>query len=347
MNAASVRRTRASIEIPLRADDRDSLLRHEWRVFEAPYMPDKKSLRLGFSGNRQEDLFRASMEIARLDELFLAEVYCDALGGSSGQSKDAFKDKEIPQVVINFMRRGELKLTNGGSLSVKSGDLCIRTSEQYWEFSYSPCCRTQVAILPARPVIAAANIARLPSVTLLSGESLEAHVLRSYFDLALNASSGLTVEGARACLGAAIELTAGAILQRGIPIEPWAKCALHAAACTLIESELSRRDLKPSWVAERLHVSVRTLHRAFAETDEPMMVYVLRRRLEMARRDLLAEGGDRLSITDIAARWNFADLSHFTRAFKSRFNMTPSAIRRDPVKLSPNSQEVDCRIGGQ
>ncbi|MEU4888548.1 MULTISPECIES: helix-turn-helix transcriptional regulator [Streptomyces] len=75
--------------------------------------------------------------------------------------------------------------------------------------------------------------------------------------------------------------------------------------------------------ARELSVSVRTLHRVFAAAGESVGAYI-RRRLEQARLRLLAAPRGRLSVSELAAYWQFADSSHVIRAFKQQYGRTPA-----------------------
>lgn len=57
------------------------------------------------------------------------------------------------------------------------------------------------------------------------------------------------------------------------------------------------------------------------------MHYNWQRRLEHSRKDLLSpvHSGERIS--DIAFRWEFNDLSHFSRVFKQQFGCCPKDYR--------------------
>ncbi|AUH44948.1 AraC family transcriptional regulator [Streptomyces sp. CMB-StM0423] len=97
--------------------------------------------------------------------------------------------------------------------------------------------------------------------------------------------------------------------------------ALAQAAKDLAEQRLADADLSPTMLARELNVSVRTLQRAFAVGGESVAAYIRERRLESARRALSAS---RLTVSEIAAHWQFADGSHFSRAFKRRYGLTPT-----------------------
>ncbi|MFL4909938.1 helix-turn-helix transcriptional regulator [Streptomyces sp. MMS24-I2-30] len=79
--------------------------------------------------------------------------------------------------------------------------------------------------------------------------------------------------------------------------------------------------------AGELDVSVRTLHRAFAASGESPTTCMRRRRPEEARLALTAPSG-RLSVSESAAHWQFADTSRFTRSFKKHYGRTPTAYAR-------------------
>ena len=90
---------------------------------------------------------------------------------------------------------------------------------------------------------------------------------------------------------------------------------------------LSDAELSPAAIAAQLHVSVRTLQRAFASLDESFSAYIRRRRLEEAAEALTAFGS-RLSVSEAAALWHFTDSSHFIRAFKKQYHATPAQFAR-------------------
>ncbi|MFD3309491.1 helix-turn-helix domain-containing protein [Streptomyces sp. NPDC058694] len=80
-------------------------------------------------------------------------------------------------------------------------------------------------------------------------------------------------------------------------------------------------------LARELNVSVRTLQRAFATTGGSVTAHIRRRRLEEACL-ALAVPSSRLSVSELAAHWQFADSSHFIRAFKQQYGQTPTEYAR-------------------
>ncbi|MGI5466231.1 helix-turn-helix domain-containing protein [Streptomyces sp. CA-132043] len=90
--------------------------------------------------------------------------------------------------------------------------------------------------------------------------------------------------------------------------------ALLRAVMDYIEARLLDPDLNPRGIAAALNVSVRTFYRAFGQgATSSVMGYVRERRLARARAELAST---RLTVSEIAARWHFADGSHFVKAYK-------------------------------
>ncbi len=80
-----------------------------------------------------------------------------------------------------------------------------------------------------------------------------------------------------------------------------------------------------SVIPGQIGVSARTLNRAWAQAGTTMSRWMWQMRLDAARRRLSAPGGQ--GISEIALECGFNDLSHFSRAFRSRFGESPSAVK--------------------
>jgi AraC-like DNA-binding protein len=95
-----------------------------------------------------------------------------------------------------------------------------------------------------------------------------------------------------------------------------------------IEAHLRDPHLSPTTVARACKITVRYLHHLFTAESETVTQYIQRRRLEECARALIdAPVRDRL-VTEIAFDYGFNSLTHFGRAFRNRFGLTPSEYRR-------------------
>jgi AraC-like DNA-binding protein len=86
-------------------------------------------------------------------------------------------------------------------------------------------------------------------------------------------------------------------------------------------------ELSPRRVAEHFRISVRTLHLRFEGAQYSFARWLLDSRLEECRRVLCETASRSLSITEIAFRCGFNDLSHFSKSYKAKFDETPRGTR--------------------
>ena len=112
---------------------------------------------------------------------------------------------------------------------------------------------------------------------------------------------------------------------------------VHAIRQECLKSITSRNPPTVGALAERLNLSLRTLHRRLAEVGFNCQDVIEDSRNRLAK-ELLANTG--LSIDDIAERVGFSDASSFRRAFKRWTSKTPAEYRsdvawRDPIAQSP------------
>lgn len=98
-----------------------------------------------------------------------------------------------------------------------------------------------------------------------------------------------------------------------------------AALCGIkdyIEQQLANPELNALLIAQGTGYSVRYISKLFQGEGDSLMRYVWRRRAEQCRRDFLqCKPAQRIS--DIAFRWGFNDIAHFSRFFKQQFGLAP------------------------
>lgn len=94
-------------------------------------------------------------------------------------------------------------------------------------------------------------------------------------------------------------------------------------------------------VAAACGISPRYVHMLMGGTGRTFSQYLLEHRLERCRSALQGRSGIRRSITDIAFEWGFNDVSHFSRAFRNRYGLSPREFRYQvqglPGSLTPTA----------
>ncbi|MCO7573458.1 AraC family transcriptional regulator [Pseudomonas chlororaphis] len=99
------------------------------------------------------------------------------------------------------------------------------------------------------------------------------------------------------------------------------------AAKQCIQEQLADPSLSCERVAAQTGISPRHLARLFALEGTLPSRFILEKRLHLARQLLGSRQGAGLDISEIAYRHGFASQAHFARAFKARYQLTPSEAR--------------------
>ncbi|HUQ54848.1 helix-turn-helix transcriptional regulator [Lentzea sp.] len=313
------------ITVPYHHDRANDLLADQWRAQAGDLVPFPPLTlpRLG-----RESYSVRIRQVAVLD-LAIEDQYTDAVLGRTGGENGHIADR----VVTHFTLRGSWRFrTEREDLAAPSGRVCVRRNDLPWNFEVEHgTCAVMLSLpiqdlqLPARAASINADMSS-PAARLLL-----AHVRTC---LELGGSDAATTRSAT------IELFQGLVNDQ-VSDDPRLHSALVRTAKGLIETRLLvDPDLSPNTIAAALNVSPRTLHRAFSGERMSVMGYVRERRLERAKSELTSTSW---TISEIAARWNFADSSHFTKAFKRTFGVSPTrhvAFRAEPRETGPIGDAV-------
>ncbi|WP_344526188.1 helix-turn-helix domain-containing protein [Streptomyces albiaxialis] len=263
--------------------------------------------------------FRVRGQATKVRDVALTDV--NAASAMRTADPGALED----QVRIWIVRRGAWTLCGGtgGEHTVSFGQFHLRHVGNASHFATAPHTSAKVLVLPAATL---KPLLRNQAVT-GSADSAEVRLLVAHTNMIHATLSELSPAGVHAAHGALMELAKSVAVRQFDGQEPLLAPALARAAKDLADSRLADPTLSTATLARELSVSVRTLQRAFAAEGEPVTAYIRRQRLERARLALTAPSG-RPSVSELAAHWQFADSSHFIRAFKKRYGQTPTDYAR-------------------
>lgn len=282
----------------------------------------------------EKDGFEAEVHAAQLGHLWLANPV--ATPGTVVRSRQHASRSKEHRFFLHMQMKGELLLTQDGKEAMLSeGDLVLCDATQPYTLSYREACSTLVAIVPAD-----AMRKHLPSPEQIIGLKLTGQkglsqtasvMLKSLW----NVADGLPEEiGARIAEDLLDVFAAAWASTYGLKIADTATISsrrLHIRR--FIEANLRDPDLTVRKVAAAFGISTRYLHMLFANDDETVSSYILRRRLEACVKQLVDPLWRRRTITEIAFGWGFNNATHFARVFRDHYGMTPRDYRG--AKASP------------
>lgn len=106
---------------------------------------------------------------------------------------------------------------------------------------------------------------------------------------------------------------------------------LRAAINRYLAANLQAGELSPRRVAHRFGISVRKLHVLYEQTPRTFAQTVTEMKVDACARELAAGTAAR-TLTDLATRWGFCDLSHMNKVFRAHRGCRPSEYRARAVE---------------
>jgi AraC-like DNA-binding protein len=111
---------------------------------------------------------------------------------------------------------------------------------------------------------------------------------------------------------------------------------MRAARLKAVKDDLAANPgLRLAALAARQRVTPRTVQLLFEETETTFTAYARDECLNLAHQMLCDARYSRWSISAIAYRAGFGDLSHFNHVFRRRYGATPSEVREEAESLAP------------
>jgi AraC family transcriptional activator of tynA and feaB len=124
-----------------------------------------------------------------------------------------------------------------------------------------------------------------------------------------------------------LDLLGTAITASASPASTSRRSQLFERIVSFVDRELEDSELSPVRIATAHGISARYLHLLFADRGETVRGRIRARRLARCWAEL-AQNDKRLTVTEIAFRWGFNDVAHFSRTFKARYGLGPRAFRQ-------------------
>lgn len=218
----------------------------------------------------------------------------------------------------------------GCDLYVEDGDLALLDMSQRFELTFPDRHHELVWVLP-RPTLAPllARAERV-GVSFPGSDGLGALLAGSMRVLAENA--GTLDAGSQRILRIHLCNLAALTVGATRPVEEVGRKTYRFARrqeiLAYVEAHLGESDLSADKAARDLNMSTRWLHALFSEDGTSFAAWVARRRIEECQRLLEDPRHDHLSISAIAFRCGFNDLSTFYRRFRTHYGLTPSDVRQ-------------------
>lgn len=261
-------------------------------------------------------------------------LLCDI---SSAPQKVLRQSRHIRQcgcdvIELNLQLEGEGKLLQDGRECVtRPGEIALYDSARPYELSYDRPFRMLYINFPKELVRARFGPTEKVTARTIDGTCGMGRFLAGYIRTLVLQSE----EEEDALFSDRLQNHLGDLLTTAVSALPptsgaSAKYCRTTALCrakAFIVDNLGDEALSPATVAAALGMSRRYLYDLFADEDIGVASWILHKRLERCRSDIQNAALSFRPLSDIAFSWGFSDASHFSRAFRNRYGMSPKGCR--------------------
>lgn len=115
--------------------------------------------------------------------------------------------------------------------------------------------------------------------------------------------------------------------------KPAVRETLRESICHYVAANIANPQLDVGTVASRFRISPRYLHKLFEDQPQSFAQMLLAHRLQRCASDLADQARRRDSISEIAYRWGFNDLSSFCRVFQKHYGRSAGDFRRSTLAI--------------
>jgi AraC-like DNA-binding protein len=299
-------------------------------------------VRLSDAGECGPDLGINSFNIG---SLVLGQAHMS--GGVFGYGRDGRKIAAtgLELVLVQIIVEGQDRRSTGGEETIaRPGDVCLLDLTRTFQSETTHCTNINLAL--PRDAFDARDIDLDPLHGLvLRRESAGAQLLRSHAESLMRVAPDLAPEEAYGVGRATTDLLAGLTLgHRGEETRRAAAETQRARLRRFIDANLHDPDLGAELLCRRFGVSRASLYRLFAPLGG-VSEHIRNRRLRRVF-EALSDPAQSLAMTQVAERYGFTVWSSFSRAFKSRFGMTPGEARGQGAVAAAKAAVQQAAPGG-
>ncbi|MFJ8109080.1 helix-turn-helix domain-containing protein [Streptomyces sp. NPDC096132] len=216
------------------------------------------------------------------------------------------------------------------ALPLAPGDICFYDARHTPVLDFPERFRATVFLVPADLLgLAGTDAGRIVGTPVARASRLGTLLSPLLSDLARAAAEARPQVGEMLAWNAVNLLSTLVTEQLGgeAPNPAGARSPMLARLLEYVELHLTDPDLSPEVIARAHHISVRYLHKLFKDEGTTVGRWILRRRLDECRRDLMRHGRGSRTIAAVAARWGFLSATHFSRVFRTAYGMSPREWR--------------------
>jgi AraC family transcriptional regulator, positive regulator of tynA and feaB len=245
------------------------------------------------------------------------------------RSKEHLASAPADNYLISLQCQGRCHITQGSddAFFLDPGEIAVVDGQKPFRVSFVSPVRRVLAVVPKTTLDMRIPWLRNIPHRRISADSEFADLTRSHLLRLANNHNDLS-EGEVSLLTDNLYNLLALSFARQTSADRWRSAPQLPEILAFCRQNLGDPELSPHMVAAQFGISVRTLHSRFEHVDQTFSRWVIANRIEAIRVALRDPRQRDMSISEIAYRWGFSDLSHFNKLFRARFDQTPREWRK-------------------
>lgn len=273
------------------------------------------------------DTFRGHLEGGGSGDIHILHIRADqhAVNRSHALiSRDSSKYYKFSLV----LEGNGLIIQEGRETPLGAGDMAIYDTDRPYSLVFDETVRMGIVMFPKELIELPVEAVMDLTARRFSGDEGIGAIVKPYLTELVAQSDNLDGHVARRLARSAVDLV-GTLLEEHASARRPARGhdATTRRVLDYIDDNLCSPDLGPAQIAAAHYISVRHLHSLFSEHGTSVSTMVRTRRLERAYDELVSPTYADRSVSAIAMANGFVDPAHFSRTFRSRYGIPPSALR--------------------
>ncbi|MGW6983445.1 AraC-like ligand-binding domain-containing protein [Streptomyces sp. NPDC054932] len=230
-------------------------------------------------------------------------------------------------MTVTFQHTGTARLTQDGREAlVKPGTFTCSDAGRPYRREQPDYFRFTAVRVPKSALGVSDSALRAVTGTVFSGDRGTSGLVSGFLTRLADRASGFDAYTGQQLAMTATDLLTVLVRERQGLLDPYASEAARgilARVKAYVLASLADPGLTPEHIAAAHHISVRYLHKLFQPEGTTVGSWIRHERLERCRRDLARQVGPAPTVTAVGQRWGFTNPSHFSRAFRAAYGMSP------------------------
>lgn len=276
----------------------------------------------------QKANFFGRVQQRKCDRMRISEIYASeqAVTRRYRQARDEYEDKYFAILMLEGSQSVE---QDGKIVTLLPGDFAIYDATRPHHLQFGQSWREIVVSIPRTTLNQLVVGMEQRTACQIQTDQGVSNVMRVFLEQMLSQIHHVSDAELLQLSDTAISLIAMTLggLQRNDITQSRMKALTLTRVKRYLLEHLRDPELNPLMIEQAIGISSRYINKLFEAENTSLMRYVWNLRLERCAEDLANPMHEVMRVSDVALRWGFNDMSHFSRVFRERFAMSPRAWR--------------------